>query len=53
MHEFVSPDGASDEPMWTADYGFVPRMEEALGAVTGRCRIILGYRQPYRQGGSS
>ncbi|MDQ2672328.1 MAG: hypothetical protein M3Y38_05840 [Actinomycetota bacterium] len=44
VHEFVSPDGVSDEPTRTADYGFVPRMEEALGAVAGRCRGILGYR---------
>lgn len=40
MHELVSPDGVSDGPTWTAEYGFVPRMEEALGGVTGCYRNI-------------
>jgi len=34
-----------DTPSWTFDYGWDPKMEEALGAVTGRCRgILLGRR---------
>jgi dihydrofolate reductase len=38
-------DGVIDTPTWTADYGWDPRMGEALGAVTGRCRgILLGRR---------
>jgi dihydrofolate reductase len=41
VHEFMSLDGVIDAPMWTFDYGFLPEMEEALGAVTERCRGIL------------
>jgi dihydrofolate reductase len=41
VHEFMSLDGVIDEPRWTMDYGFDPKMGEALGAVTDRCRGIL------------
>ena len=36
VHEFMSLDGVIDAPTWTFDYGFDPKMGEALGAVTGR-----------------
>ena len=38
VHEFMSLDGVVDAPTWTFDYGFDPRMEEVLGAVTDRWR---------------
>ena len=41
VHEFISLDGVIDAPVWTADYGFDPKMGDALGAVTGRSRGIL------------
>ncbi|HEY3726178.1 MAG TPA: dihydrofolate reductase family protein [Solirubrobacteraceae bacterium] len=41
VHEFMSLDGVIDTPMWTADYGFDPRMGEAIAAVTERCQGIL------------
>ena len=41
VHEFMSLDGVIDAPVWTADYGFDPKMGEAIGAVTGRSRGIL------------
>jgi dihydrofolate reductase len=41
VHEFMTLDGVIDTPMWTADYGFDPKMGERLGAVTGRSRGIL------------
>ena len=41
MHEFISLDGVIDAPVWTFDYGFDPKMGEALAAVTGRSRGIL------------
>ncbi len=47
VHEFMSLDGVIDTPMWTADYGFHPRMGEVLGAVTGRSRGILLGRTTY------
>jgi dihydrofolate reductase len=47
VHEFISLDGVIDAPTWTFDYGFLPQMEEAIGAVTDRCRGILLGRTTY------
>jgi dihydrofolate reductase len=41
VHEFMSLDGVIDAPVWTFEYGFDPKMGEALGALTGRSRGIL------------
>src|SRR6266542_4134509 len=43
----MSLDGAIDAPTWTFDYGFDPKMGEAIGAVTERCRGILLGRTTY------
>ena len=40
-------DGVIDAPTWTFDYGFLPEMENAIGAVTDRCRGILLGRMTY------
>src|SRR3954452_22284611 len=47
VHEFMSLDGVIDTPTWTADYGFDPKMGEAIGTVTARCRGILLGRTTY------
>jgi dihydrofolate reductase len=47
VHEFMSFDGVIDAPTWTFDYGFDPKMGEAIGAVTSRCRAILLGRTTY------
>jgi dihydrofolate reductase len=47
VHEFMSLDGVVDAPTWTFDYGFDPRMGEAIGAATGRARGILLGRTTY------
>lgn len=47
VHEFMSLDGVIDAPTWTFDYGFDPKMGEALSAVTDRCRGILLGRTTY------
>ncbi len=47
VHEFMSLDGVIDAPTWTADYGFDPKMGEAIGAVTERSRGILLGRTTY------
>jgi dihydrofolate reductase len=47
VHEFMSLDGVVDAPTWTFDYEFLPEMENALGAVTGRSRGILLGRATY------
>jgi dihydrofolate reductase len=41
VHEFMSLDGVIDAPTWTFEYGFDPRMGDAIAAVTARSRAIL------------
>jgi len=41
VHEFMSLDGVIDAPTWTREYGFDPRMGEALAAAMGGCDAIL------------
>src|SRR6266508_1250338 len=43
----MSLDGVIDEPRWTFEYGFDPKMAEVLGAVTDRSRGILLGRNTY------
>jgi dihydrofolate reductase len=47
VHEFMSLDGVIDAPTWTFDYGFHPKMGEAIGAVTERSEGILLGRTTY------
>lgn len=47
VHEFISLDGVIDAPIWTFDYGFDPKMGEAIGAVTTRSNGILLGRTTY------
>ena len=47
VHEFMSLDGVIDAPTWTFEYGFDPRMGEAIGAVTDRSSGILLGRTTY------
>ena len=47
VHEFMSLDGVIDAPMWTFEYGFDPKMGEAIGAVTERSQGILLGRVTY------
>ena len=47
VHEFMSLDGVVDAPVWTFEYGFLPEMGEAIGAVTDRSEGILLGRVTY------
>src|SRR5262245_2243133 len=47
VHEFMTLDGVIDAPSWTAPYGFVPRMAEIIGEVTGGSAAILLGRTTY------
>ena len=47
VHEFMSLDGAIDEPRWTFEYGFDPKMGAAIGAAMGGCQGILLGRTTY------
>ena len=41
VHEFISADGVFENPAWTFDYGFDPKMGETIGAITGDAKAIL------------
>jgi dihydrofolate reductase len=47
VHEFITLDGVIDAPTWTFEYGFLPQMGEAIGALTQRCQGILLGRKTY------
>jgi dihydrofolate reductase len=47
VHEFMSLDGVIDAPTWTFEYGWDPRMADALGALTSKCKGILLGRTTY------
>ena len=47
VHEFMSLDGVIDAPVWTFEYGFDPKMGDALAALTNRCEGILLGRNTY------
>jgi dihydrofolate reductase len=47
VHEFIALDGVYENPSWTFEFGFDPKMGEALGAITGSCRAILLGRRTF------
>ena len=47
VHEFMTLDGVVDAPVWTMEYGFDPKMGEAIGAFTNPCKGILLGRTTY------
>jgi dihydrofolate reductase len=47
VHEFMSLDGVIDAPTWTFEYGFDPKMGEAIAAVTADSQGILLGRTTY------
>jgi dihydrofolate reductase len=48
VHEFMALDGVIDAPTWTFQYGFHPRMGEALAKLTSSCSAILLGRKTYQ-----
>jgi dihydrofolate reductase len=47
VHEFMSLDAVIDAPVWTFEYGFHPKMGEAISALTERANGILLGRVTY------
>jgi dihydrofolate reductase len=47
VHEFMSLDGVIDAPTWTFDYGFDPKMGEAIAGFVQRSSDILLGRVTY------
>lgn len=46
-HEFISLDGVYENPSWTFDFGFDPKMGETLAAITSASDAILLGRRTY------
>jgi dihydrofolate reductase len=49
VHEFITLDGVFEAPRWTMEYGFDPKMGEAIGGIMGPCQAILLGRQTYEE----
>ena len=47
VHEFVTLDGVFENPTWTMDFPFDPKMGEAIGALMGSCEALLLGRRTY------
>lgn len=47
VHEFIALDGVFEDPSWTFEFGFDPKMGEALGAITGDAKAILLGRKTF------
>ncbi|HLN42311.1 MAG TPA: dihydrofolate reductase family protein [Acidimicrobiales bacterium] len=47
VHEFMSMDGVIDTPTWTMDFGFDPKMGQAIAKVMTGCDGILLGRKTY------
>jgi dihydrofolate reductase len=47
VHEFMSLDGVIDAPTWTFDYGFDPKLGEAIATSMAGCQGILLGRTTY------
>ena len=41
VHEFMTFDGVINAPTWSFDYGFDPKMGEAIGAFADKAKGIL------------
>jgi dihydrofolate reductase len=49
VHEFITLDGVIETPTWTFDYGFDPKMGEAIGGIVGSSKGILLGRRTYEE----
>jgi dihydrofolate reductase len=49
VHEFITLDGVIEDPRWTFDYPFDPKMGESIGGLMGASKAILLGRATYEQ----
>jgi dihydrofolate reductase len=47
VHEFITLDGVIEDPRWTTDYPFDPKMGQAIGAVMSSCEALLLGRRTF------
>jgi dihydrofolate reductase len=53
VHEFITVDGVIETPSWTMDYGFDPKMGEAIAGIMGSATGLLLGRRTYEMFASS
>ena len=49
VHEFITLDGVIEAPRWTMEFGFDPKMGEAIGAIMGSSQGLLLGRRTYEE----
>ena len=49
VHEFITLDGVIETPRWTMEFGFDPKMGEAIGGIMGSSRGLLLGRRTYEE----
>ncbi len=47
VHEFITVDGVYETPQWSAEYGFDPKMGQAIAGIMGSCEGLLLGRRTY------
>jgi dihydrofolate reductase len=47
VHEFITVDGVIENPAWTAEYGFDPKMGDAIAKLMGSSAALLMGRNTY------
>ncbi len=47
VHEFITLDGVMEDPAWTRDYAFDPKMGQAIGEIMSSCQGLLLGRKTY------
>ena len=47
VHEFIAMDGVFEDPSWTFEFGFDPRMGDAIAGIIGTCRALLLGRKTF------
>ncbi|MGH2882808.1 MAG: dihydrofolate reductase family protein [Solirubrobacteraceae bacterium] len=47
VHEFITLDGVIEDPRWTIDYPFDPKMGQAIGEIMGASQGLLLGRRTY------
>ena len=48
VHEFITLDGVIDNPAWSMEYGFDPKMGGAIGRIMQPCEALLLGRNTYK-----
>jgi dihydrofolate reductase len=49
VHEFTTLDGVFEQPTWTFEYPFDPKMGDAIGGLMGASQALLLGRRTYEQ----